>query len=63
MVDRFYEAVIAAGGQSNGKPGERLYHRGYYACFVLDPDGNNVEAVYHGPATQSADSVQVTFSN
>lgn len=57
MVDRFYEAALAAGGRDNGAPGERDYHPGYYACFVLDPDGNNIEAVNHGPATRSAPSV------
>src|ERR687897_925087 len=46
-----------AGGESNGRPGERDYHPGYYACYVLDPDGNNVEAVYHGPVRRSAASV------
>jgi catechol 2,3-dioxygenase-like lactoylglutathione lyase family enzyme len=59
-VRRFHEAGLAAGGQDNGAPGERHYHRGYYAAFVLDPDGNNVESVYHGPASRSAPSVVVT---
>lgn len=62
MVDAFYEAGLEAGGKDNGKPGEReRYHPGYYAAFLLDPDGNNIEAVYHGPATFSARSVKVTF--
>ena len=62
MVDAFYEAGLAAGGKDNGKPGEReRYHPGYYAAFLLDPDGNNIEAVYHGPAEFSAASVKVTF--
>ncbi len=60
-VDAFYAAALASGGRDNGKPGERPYHPGYYAAFVLDPDGNNVEAVYHGPATRSAESIRVTF--
>jgi hypothetical protein len=47
MVDRFYQAALAHGGKDNGAPGERVYHPGYYAAFVLDPDGNNIEAVYH----------------
>ena len=48
-VDRFHEAALAAGGRDNGAPGERpQYHAGYYAAYVLDPDGNNVEAVFHG---------------
>jgi class 3 adenylate cyclase/catechol 2,3-dioxygenase-like lactoylglutathione lyase family enzyme len=59
-VDRFYEAALASGGRDNGPPGERRYHPGYYAAYVLDPDGNNVEAVNHGPASRSAESVVVT---
>jgi catechol 2,3-dioxygenase-like lactoylglutathione lyase family enzyme len=59
-VRRFHEAALAAGGRDNGSPGERSYHPGYFAAYVLDPDGNNVEAVYHGPALRSADSVIVT---
>jgi class 3 adenylate cyclase/catechol 2,3-dioxygenase-like lactoylglutathione lyase family enzyme len=59
-VDTFYAAALGAGGRDNGAPGERRYHAGYYAAYVLDPDGNNVEAVYHGPATRSVDSVVVT---
>jgi len=60
-VDAFHKAALAAGGRDNGAPGERPYHPGYYAAFVFDPDGNNIEAVYHGPATYSAESVVVTF--
>ena len=45
----FYEAALAAGGSDNGGPGERPhYHPGYYGAFVLDPDGNSLEAVFHG---------------
>ncbi|HXG76933.1 MAG TPA: VOC family protein [Gaiellaceae bacterium] len=58
-VRRFYAAAIAAGGRDHGAPGERPYHPGYFAAYVLDPDGNNVEAVYHGPARRSAASVVV----
>jgi catechol 2,3-dioxygenase-like lactoylglutathione lyase family enzyme len=58
-VHRFYDAALAAGGRDNGAPGERGYHPGYYAAYVLDPDGNNVEAVFHGPAQRSAPSVVV----
>ena len=58
-VHRFHEAVLAAGGRDNGAPGERSYHPGYYSAYVLDPDGNNVEAVYHGPSKRPAASVQV----
>ncbi|TJV37944.1 MAG: VOC family protein [Mesorhizobium sp.] len=61
MVDAFYAAGLAAGGTDNGAPGERLYHPGYYAAFLLDPDGNNIEAVHHGPHTRSAASVRITF--
>lgn len=58
-VDAFYKAALTAGGTDNGAPGERHYHPGYYACFVLDPDGNNIEAVFHGPNTRSAPSVVI----
>jgi catechol 2,3-dioxygenase-like lactoylglutathione lyase family enzyme len=45
-VDGFYDAAIGAGGKDNGKPGLRAdYHADYYGAFVLDPDGNNIEAV------------------
>lgn len=59
MVDAFYRAAIEAGGTDNGAPGERSYHPGYYAAFVLDPDGNNIEAVFHGSSTRSAPSVVI----
>ena len=59
-VARFYAAGLKAGGHDNGAPGERKYHPGYYAAFLLDPDGNNVEAVFHGPATRSAKSVVIS---
>ena len=60
-VQRFYEAALAAGGRDNGAPGERSYHPGYYGAYVLDPDGNNIEAVYHGPFERSAPSVVFTW--
>ncbi|WP_136442372.1 VOC family protein [Pacificoceanicola onchidii] len=48
-VDAFHEAALAAGGIDNGRPGLRPhYHPDYYGAFVLDPDGNNMEAVFHG---------------
>jgi len=59
-VDAFHRAAVAAGGRDNGAPGERSYHPGYYGAFVLDPDGNNIETVFHGPSTRSAPSVVVT---
>jgi catechol 2,3-dioxygenase-like lactoylglutathione lyase family enzyme len=47
-VERFHQTATAAGYRSNGEPGERRrYHPGYYAAFVLDPDGNNIEVVNH----------------
>ncbi len=50
-VDAFYAAAIAAGGKDNGPPGLRPhYHANYYGAFVLDADGNNIEAVCHAPA-------------
>jgi catechol 2,3-dioxygenase-like lactoylglutathione lyase family enzyme len=49
-VDAFHEAALAAGGQDNGAPGLRpQYHETYYGAYVLDPEGNNVEAVCHSP--------------
>jgi catechol 2,3-dioxygenase-like lactoylglutathione lyase family enzyme len=61
MVERFYSAGLAAGGREHGAPGERRYHPGYYAAFLLDPDGNNIEAVHHGAAQRSAPSIQLRF--
>jgi catechol 2,3-dioxygenase-like lactoylglutathione lyase family enzyme len=59
-VQAFHKAALAAGGRDNGAPGERPYHPGYYAAFAFDPDGNNVEVVFHGPAKRSAESVVLT---
>jgi catechol 2,3-dioxygenase-like lactoylglutathione lyase family enzyme len=48
-VDQFHEAAVAAGGKNNGAPGIReQYHPNYYAAYVIDPDGHNIEAVYRG---------------
>jgi catechol 2,3-dioxygenase-like lactoylglutathione lyase family enzyme len=48
MVEAFHRAALDAGGTENGAPGLRPhYHPGYYGAFVLDPDGHNVEAVFH----------------
>ena len=58
-VARFHAAALAAGGRDNGGPGERPYHPGYYGAYALDPDGNNVEAVFHGPSRRSAPSVLI----
>ena len=61
-VDAFHAVALAHGGRDNGAPGERPnYHPGYYAAFVLDPDGNNIEAVHHGEARRSAPSVSIRF--
>jgi catechol 2,3-dioxygenase-like lactoylglutathione lyase family enzyme len=50
-VDAFYRAALAAGGRDNGPPGVRAhYHPNYYAAFVLDPEGHNIEAVCHAAA-------------
>jgi catechol 2,3-dioxygenase-like lactoylglutathione lyase family enzyme len=50
-VDAFHRAALAAGGKDNGAPGLRPhYHPDYYAAFVRDPDGHNIEAVCHAPA-------------
>lgn len=49
-VDAFYKAALAAGGRDNGAPGLRpQYHTNYYAAFVFDHDGHNIEAVCHAP--------------
>jgi catechol 2,3-dioxygenase-like lactoylglutathione lyase family enzyme len=53
-VDVFHEEALAAGGHNNGGPGLRpKYHPSYYAAFVFDPDGNNIEAVCHEPAEEA----------
>jgi catechol 2,3-dioxygenase-like lactoylglutathione lyase family enzyme len=53
-VDAFHAAALQAGGRDNGPPGLRPhYHAGYYAAYVLDPDGNNVEAVFHDRSATS----------
>jgi catechol 2,3-dioxygenase-like lactoylglutathione lyase family enzyme len=50
-VDAFHAAALAAGGTDNGAPGVRaIYHPDYYGAYVLDPDGNNIEAVCHESA-------------
>ena len=62
-VDAFYQAALAHGGRDNGAPGERAYHPGYYAAFILDPDGNNIEAAYHGEAQRNISCVEITFQS
>ena len=63
VVDRFHAAGLEAGGRDNGKPGDRPYHPGYYGAFLLDPDGNNIEAVHHGPSTRTAASIVIKPSS
>jgi predicted lactoylglutathione lyase len=46
-VDEFYAAAIQAGAKDNGKPGLRYYHKNYYGAFAIDPNGINLEAVFH----------------
>jgi catechol 2,3-dioxygenase-like lactoylglutathione lyase family enzyme len=58
-VEAFHRVGICSGGTDNGAPGQRPYHPAYYAAFPLDPDGNNIEAVFHGPAQRSAGSVSI----
>jgi len=61
-VKRFHAEGLAAGGRDNGPPGPRAYHPGYYAAFLFDPDGNNVEAVVHGEGIRrSAPSVELSL--
>ncbi|EKN6414376.1 VOC family protein [Yersinia enterocolitica] len=60
-VDAFYSAALAHGGRDNGAPSIRAYHPGYYAAYVLDPDGNNIEAVFQGEAKRNAPSVTIEF--
>jgi catechol 2,3-dioxygenase-like lactoylglutathione lyase family enzyme len=50
QVKAFHKAALAAGGKDNGSPGYRDYSPGYFAAFALDPDGNNIEAVWYDPA-------------
>lgn len=60
-VDAAFRAGLAAGGTDNGEPGLRPYHPGYYAAFLFDPDGNNIEIVFHGEARRSAAAVVIDF--
>ena len=61
MVEQVFRAGVEAGGVANGDPGERPYHPGYYAAFLIDPDGNNIEAVFHGPAKRSTPAIEITI--
>jgi catechol 2,3-dioxygenase-like lactoylglutathione lyase family enzyme len=60
-VDAFHRVALAAGYADNGAPGERPhYHPGYYAAYVVDPDGHNVEAVFHDRPDPVADAFEVS---
>jgi len=61
VVQQFFNAAVEAGGLANGEPGERPYHPGYFAAFVVDPDGNNIEAVFHGPHKRSTPAIEIKF--
>lgn len=61
QVRAAYQAGLQHGGKDNGAPGLRPYHPGYYGAFLVDPDGNNVEIVFHGAARRSAPSVLIEF--
>lgn len=61
MVDAFHKVGLEHGGRDHGEPGIRDYHPNYYAAFLLDPDGNNIEAVFHGPARRSAPAIKIEF--
>lgn len=64
QVEAFYRAGLAMGARDNGAPGERAnHHPGYYAAFLIDPDGNNIEVVFHGESQRSADAVTIAFQN
>jgi catechol 2,3-dioxygenase-like lactoylglutathione lyase family enzyme len=54
QVEAFYKAALAAGGRDNGPPGYRDYSPGYFAAFVIDPDGHNIEAVWYDPSKQKS---------
>ena len=60
QVRAFYDAGLSAGGKDHGAPGYRTYHDTYYAAFLLDPDGNNIEAVCDVGAERSSPSVIVS---
>ena len=60
LVKLFHETALKHGGRCNGEPGARTYHSGYYSAYVLDPDGNNIEAVFHGPTMRSSHHVEIS---
>ena len=60
QVHAFYEAGLKAGGRDNGPPGYRKYHAAYYAAYLFDPDGNNVEAICDVGSERSSPSVVIS---
>ena len=60
-IDAFRAAGLAHGSRDTGGPRERPHHPGYHAAFLPDPDGNTIEAVFHGDADRSAASVKIAF--
>ncbi|KAK7751800.1 hypothetical protein SLS62_006286 [Diatrype stigma] len=60
VVDRWFEGAVKAGGISNGAPGLRKYAATYYAAFVLDPLGNNIEVLYYSPETATTTTAEKT---
>ena len=62
-VDAFHAAALAAGGRDNGPPGLRWYHENYYGAFILDPDGNNIEAVCHAATGLTVTTSRRTLSS
>lgn len=58
-VKRFHETALMLGGKCNGEPAERKTTKSYFSAFVLDPDGNNLEVIYHGPIMRSAPHIEV----
>ena len=58
-VDRFYTVALSAGGTDNGKPGQRSHHTHYYAAFVFDPDGNNIEVICEEPTKRTSDAIRI----
>lgn len=60
-VKLFYETGLKYGGRCNGGPGTRTQQMGYYSAYVLDPDGNNIEAVFHGPNLYAKTHIEMTY--
>lgn len=59
-VNLFYETALKNGGKCNGEPRTRHFHQNSYSAYVLDPDGNNLEAIFHGPTKRSHQHVEIS---